>query len=98
MRLKCSWEYDGNASFVEFHVRWIGDEMDPNRRIEQIFNGTDEKVFLYEHEYAGKGNFDYPDAHEYAFNKEVCCIFYVITENTAETLYKCCFVQDNNGL
>ena len=74
VRLKCSWEYDGNASFVEFHVRWIGDEMDPNRRIEQIFNGTDEKVFLYEHEYAGKGDADRPDAHEYAFNKEVCCI------------------------
>ena len=76
VRLKCVWAYDGNASLVEFHVRWIGNESDPKRQINKKFNGTDKKEYLYEHEYAGKGLFDPPDHHDYAFNNEVCTILY----------------------
>ena len=75
MRLKCSWEYDGNASHVEFHVRWIGDEMNPNRRIDKMFNGTDEREYLYQHENVGRTG-PPVDSHNYAFNKEVCTTSY----------------------
>jgi hypothetical protein len=76
VKLKCIWKYDGNPSFVEFHVRWIGDESNPNRQINKTFNGNEIREYLYEHEYAQKGPFDQPDARNYAFNKEVCTHFY----------------------
>ncbi len=74
VRLRCVWDYDGNASLVEFHVRWIGNESDPQRQINKMFSGTDEREYLYEHEYAGKGELDPPDNHDYTFNEEVCTI------------------------
>ena len=72
VRLKCAWEYDGNASTVTFHVRWIGDEKDEIRRIDRIFNGNEKREYLYENEYAGKKESEQPDARRYTFKKEVC--------------------------
>ena len=68
VRLKCVWEYDGNSSFVEFDVRWIGDEFNRNRQINKTFNGNDEREYLYEYQFA----FGLYDNRNYEFNKEVC--------------------------
>jgi hypothetical protein len=76
VQLKCVWKYDGNASLVEFDVRWIGDEFDKIRQINKIFNGDDEREYLYEHQYAGKEPHELPDPRNYAFNKEVCTNLY----------------------
>ena len=66
VRLECVWEYAGNESLVEFHVRWIGDEDNRTRQINKTFDGTDEKVYLYDYEGARQ------DGDGFIFDKEVC--------------------------
>ena len=81
------WEYVGNKSLVEFHVRWVGDEHDLTRQINKTFDGTDERVYLYEYEFPNATSFD---PHGFTFNKEVCAMVDSACSEISTSDNSCC--------
>ena len=49
VKLKCSWEYEGNETNIQYQVQWYGDEFDESHKIQsKIFDATDGKEFVFE--------------------------------------------------
>ena len=51
VKLKCTWEYEGNETNIQYQVQWYGREFDPSYKTQSpILNGSDEKEleFVFE--------------------------------------------------
>ena len=72
MKLKCVWEYNGkHENYVQFHVRWFGDENDRKHKIDKKFDGTAKKELLLEWELSN----GIQNKSGYQFNKQVCTFY-----------------------